>query len=736
MADQNNFYPQQPQYVDPQGQNPFGQPQYTAAPVPAQQPAEPEPEVIIQEIGFADYGFSEGDSVTTGHDFGNIMDDDNSEPEIDDTFDAFNSQTPNFDPAAVEAAGRAITEEDKAMFTSMTPNLDLSAVEQASKTTTDFDRDVFSNAVAVGAVEQTVSETPTFDAATAAAEKSDAAPVDFLASMKSMFVSMNGEQAAPAPAYVPAPEPAPAPVAEPAPAPAPAPVPAPAPAPEIDADDDLIPEPLNGEPTIQPAQPAQPDTVTNASSYATINDVTNTISAEEKGPEYWENIDKMLGNFEKKPEPAAEAAPEPETEEPAAPEEEAESGFPFSESAQADDLTPEALTEVAPDFDGVIDTDTKQEEPAIPEETVEYEETDDSEEIDLFLDEKAAKAELKAEAKAAKARKKAEKKSSDSRSFIQKVFPARGDASADKALKLLAIFAALILVACVVYFIVSFIASKTAGNKAEKLAATVAAAENGNLTWNEVYEKYPGLNFPSGMQIKYADLYAINQDLVGWVKIPGLGIDYPVVKTADDTFYQTHDFYKKSDKDGAIFLSSKNNITDELDKNTVIYGHAIKKSGRMFSNLHQYKESSTFIENPIIEFSTLYGNYKFKVFCVFVTNGAAAQDNGFILDYTFPNLATTESLAGYIAEINQRRLYSTGVDILPTDKLICLSTASFEFENARLVVVGRMLRAGESEEIDASKVEENKNPRYPQAWYDANKVTNPYDKYSHWKPSY
>ena len=109
MDNQNNYYPQQPQYIDPQAIQP-------APPLPAE-PRPAEPEVIVQEVGFADYGFGEGDSVTTGHDFGNIMDDDNTEPAQDD-FNIFNSQTPNFDPAAVEAAAKSNLEEEKALFTS------------------------------------------------------------------------------------------------------------------------------------------------------------------------------------------------------------------------------------------------------------------------------------------------------------------------------------------------------------------------------------------------------------------------------------------------------------------------------------------------------------------------------------------------------------------------------------------------------------------------------------------
>ena len=35
---------------------------------------------------------------------------------------------------------------------------------------------------------------------------------------------------------------------------------------------------------------------------------------------------------------------------------------------------------------------------------------------------------------------------------------------------------------------------------------------------------------------KYADVYAQNSDLVGWVSIPGTRIDYPVMQTKDNTF--------------------------------------------------------------------------------------------------------------------------------------------------------------------------------------------------------
>lgn len=44
---------------------------------------------------------------------------------------------------------------------------------------------------------------------------------------------------------------------------------------------------------------------------------------------------------------------------------------------------------------------------------------------------------------------------------------------------------------------------------------------------------------------KYANVYAQNSDLVGWVSIPGTRIDYPVMQTKDNpNFYLKHAFDK------------------------------------------------------------------------------------------------------------------------------------------------------------------------------------------------
>lgn len=253
------------------------------------------------------------------------------------------------------------------------------------------------------------------------------------------------------------------------------------------------------------------------------------------------------------------------------------------------------------------------------------------------------------------------------------------------------------------------------------------------LTWDEIKEKYPNVKFPEGMQLKYAEAYAQNTDLVGWLKIDKLKMDFPILQTDNDSYYLKRSFTHRYTDLGNPFLAHANSI-EPLDRNSIIYGHSTRSSDKIFSKLFDYRTTRGFINNPIIEFNTIYHDYKWKVYAVFITNATTAEDNGYFFNYVWTNISEA-SFEQYIAELDSRKLYTTGVDIKPTDKILTLSTCLYEFDNARLVVVARMVRDGESEEVDTSLVKTNPNPRYPQAWYDKDKKQNPYKNANRWYPN-
>lgn len=245
--------------------------------------------------------------------------------------------------------------------------------------------------------------------------------------------------------------------------------------------------------------------------------------------------------------------------------------------------------------------------------------------------------------------------------------------------------------------------------------------------------QYPGVTFPEGMLEKYAALYARNQDFVGWIKIDGLDISLPVVRGENNDKYLKTDFDGKSSKYGSIFMNCTNKV-DSLNYNTTLFGHYMKDS-KMFGNLMQYKSVNGYKKAPVIEFNTIYGDYKWKVFAVYITNGTSAGDDGYLFNYMFTDLSTNDAVEEFLGEIKLRSLYYPNVDIAVSDKILTLSTCSYEFDEGRLVVMARMVRAGESAEVDTSNVRFNPNPRYPQGYYTEQGLSNPYKSYSKWYPS-
>ncbi len=263
--------------------------------------------------------------------------------------------------------------------------------------------------------------------------------------------------------------------------------------------------------------------------------------------------------------------------------------------------------------------------------------------------------------------------------------------------------------------------SKQASELAELIQTTVTDID----PWDEIYQKHPDISFPSGMNPSFSELYAINSDFAGWISIPAMNINYSVVQTKDNDYYLRRDFYGKSTKYGVPFFDYRNSMTS-LDRNTIIYGHNMRQDDKIFGTLEQYRTVDGFKKAPLIGMSTLYGDYTFKIYAVFISNSREKDNNGDIFNYIFTN-TSDESFLRYIEEVDKRKLYSTGVDINAADKILTLSTCCYDFTDARLVVVGRLMREGESPAVDTSLAVENPSPKFPQAYYDAKRIdVNPY----------
>ena len=171
--------------------------------------------------------------------------------------------------------------------------------------------------------------------------------------------------------------------------------------------------------------------------------------------------------------------------------------------------------------------------------------------------------------------------------------------------------------------------------------------------------------------IDFNKLINKNPDTIGWIKVLGTDINYPVVQTNNNDFYLTHSFDKSYNKAGWIFADyiNKNLKNNELDKNTIIYGHN-RQNNSMFGTLSNvFKEEwLSNKENHYINFSTLNNNMVWEVFSTYTIEKEEY--------YIQSNFSSDEEYISFLNTIKNRSTYKYDVNISKEDKILPLSTCT------------------------------------------------------------
>lgn len=86
-------------------------------------------------------------------------------------------------------------------------------------------------------------------------------------------------------------------------------------------------------------------------------------------------------------------------------------------------------------------------------------------------------------------------------------------------------------------------------------------------------------------QSRWNDILRANSETVGWLKVDGTPIDYPIVQPAGSTakdFYLSHDFWKRADIGGCPYLDARTRVGA---RHLLVFGHRLGMTDRMFSSL-------------------------------------------------------------------------------------------------------------------------------------------------------
>ena len=128
--------------------------------------------------------------------------------------------------------------------------------------------------------------------------------------------------------------------------------------------------------------------------------------------------------------------------------------------------------------------------------------------------------------------------------------------------------------------------------------------------------------------INFEELRKINEDIVAWIQIPGIDVDYPVVQGEDNEYYLYHTFRKEANKAGSIFLDYRNRA-DFTEQRVIIYGHNMK-DGSMFSSLKKYQDSVLREESGTVY---LYLPEKTLQLEIVACERVSMRDKGYALEY-------------------------------------------------------------------------------------------------------
>lgn len=188
---------------------------------------------------------------------------------------------------------------------------------------------------------------------------------------------------------------------------------------------------------------------------------------------------------------------------------------------------------------------------------------------------------------------------------------------------------------------------------------------------------------PAPIEVDFSVLKSECPDIAAWLYCEDTPINLPVVQGEDNEYYLHRLTDGTLNSNGTLFIDCRG-AADFSDFNTVIYGHNMK-SGRMFGSLQNYKDPAYYKAHPVLWLLTPGGVYKAEA----AAGAVVPADSGV---YS----SRKEEMSGDAAQVFASSAFKSGLTFEPDARWLTLSTCSYEYENARYVLLCRLTLQGES----------------------------------------
>lgn len=252
-----------------------------------------------------------------------------------------------------------------------------------------------------------------------------------------------------------------------------------------------------------------------------------------------------------------------------------------------------------------------------------------------------------------------------------------------KKVKMIVLLLCLLVMAVSIYHICSYWQQEQASlcliddlmDKVEKPTDTQAATEESDMPKEAFPQETPKEVAP--IVVDFEELWKENGDVVGWLYCPDTVINYPIVQGDDNDYYLRRLLDGSDNIAGTLFIDTRN-TGDFSDWNTVVYGHNMH-NGTMFGTLTEYNSQEYYNAHPVMYLLTPLQNYKIEIIAGYVTSFDSEI-------YDIKN--TIKERDTIVQTALDKTGFTSEVVITDNDRIITLSTCSYEYENARYVLLG------------------------------------------------
>lgn len=173
-------------------------------------------------------------------------------------------------------------------------------------------------------------------------------------------------------------------------------------------------------------------------------------------------------------------------------------------------------------------------------------------------------------------------------------------------------------------------------------------------------------------------LRAVNEDVVGWIAIPGTTLSYPLMQGENNQYYLSHSWKRESVVGGSVFLEATSN-RDLTGFHTIAYAHRMRND-TMFGTIKYYKKLDYWQEHPNVYIVLDDTIYRYDIF-----SAQEASVKGIVFRLDIEETHSEEEFLQYCIE---NSVIDTGLTPEADDRILTLSTCTGNGHANRWVVHG------------------------------------------------